>query len=66
MLTLIAIAVASVTAWGAVDFCLSLTRKSALGSLLVYAVAFASGAIIPWAIIDGVAFALRGDKAVEA
>ncbi len=66
MLTLIAIIGTAVISWGTVDFLLSLTRQSAALSLIVWGLAIVTGAVIPWAIIDGIAFAFRGDVAVEA
>jgi len=66
MLTILAVVVTAMISWGVVDFLLGLTRESAPGSLAVYAFAFATGAIIGWAIVDGIAFAIGGDVATEA
>jgi len=66
MLTITAIVVTAVISWATVDFALNLTRQSAVLSLIVWGLAITSGAVIGWAIVDGIAFMIRGDVAVEA
>lgn len=51
--TIAAAAMACVFAHGVVSFALWLVGKSPVGRIAVYAAAFLTGAILPWAIVDG-------------
>ncbi len=64
MPAIVAIAVTAVLSYGIVEFALSFCRDNCWTSLVIWGFAIATGAIIPYVVIDAMVSMVRGDKEV--